>query len=160
MALRHLATGMDDKTLKRFWGKVAVVGPDDCWNWTAGKDSSGYGSFRVGCKVVRASRFAYFLHFGIEPEVVRHTCDNPACCSPAHLIAGSHRDNVSDRVSRGRSANGSSNGRSTLTEFEVDLIRKDTTSTNQFLAKALAVDAKTIYDIRAGKTWKYNLSLK
>jgi|LakMenEpi03Aug12_release.lakeMendotaPanAssembly.Ray.scaffolds.fasta_scaffold429274_2 hypothetical protein len=140
--------------LTRFWNKVSVGGGRECWVWVGGKDSSGYGSFRSKFGVVRASRFSFALAYGYWPEVARHTCDNPACVNPAHLIAGTHQDNVADRVQRGRSAAGSTNGRSVLTDFEVSTLRTDgATSTNE-LAATLGVNATTICDVRKQKSWK------
>lgn len=40
----------------------------------------------------------------LKGTVVRHTCDNPRCINPKHLIGGSIADNNKDRVERGRSA--------------------------------------------------------
>lgn len=52
-------------------------------------------------------RFVYFLvNPDIEPlreTVIRHTCDNPFCCNPKHLIHGTARDNQKDRLKRGNS---------------------------------------------------------
>ncbi|ANT45377.2 HNH homing endonuclease [Pectobacterium phage PP90] len=41
---------------------------------------------------------------GIADVVVRHTCDNPRCINPEHLIGGTKADNNRDRAERGRSA--------------------------------------------------------
>lgn len=35
-------------------------------------------------------------------ELTRHTCDNPQCCNPDHLIIGTHQENYDDMVTRGR----------------------------------------------------------
>lgn len=35
-------------------------------------------------------------------ELTRHTCDNPQCCNPDHLIIGTHQENYDDMVARGR----------------------------------------------------------
>lgn len=56
-----------------------------------------------------AHRVAYVVHHGltladIVGQVVRHTCDNPPCCNPAHLVLGSHADNAADRQERQRGA--------------------------------------------------------
>ena len=37
-----------------------------------------------------------------EDMVVRHTCDNPLCCNPNHLVVGTMKDNVDDMFERGR----------------------------------------------------------
>lgn len=33
---------------------------------------------------------------------VRHTCDNPRCFNPRHLIPGTHQENMADKAERGR----------------------------------------------------------
>lgn len=38
----------------------------------------------------------------IDGKVVRHTCDNPRCINPEHLIIGTLTDNMQDKVERGR----------------------------------------------------------
>jgi len=37
-----------NKINERFWDKVDIGEPDECWNWKAAIESSGYGSFGVG----------------------------------------------------------------------------------------------------------------
>jgi len=32
----------------RFWDKVDKKESDECWNWNAGTQSKGYGSFGIG----------------------------------------------------------------------------------------------------------------
>lgn len=54
-------------------------------------------------------RLVYVHHHGITLEdiagqVIRHTCDNPRCVNPAHLLLGSKANNNKDRAERGRSA--------------------------------------------------------
>lgn len=47
-------------------------------------------------------RRVHFEATGEWPEVVRHTCDNPRCINPAHLLSGTYVDNMRDCKERGR----------------------------------------------------------
>lgn len=94
---------LDEQT--RFWSQVRIAGPDDCWPWMSAIVRR-YGHFAAREKSVKAHRYAYQITKGTIPkgQIVRHTCDNPPCCNPAHLIVGTHADNAKDRDSRGRGA--------------------------------------------------------
>lgn len=103
--------GISLSTMARFWSKVSIPKSDsDCWEWQAGKNEKGYGRFRAPefgeRKTVKAHRVAYIMANG-EPSgpVIRHTCDNPSCVNPSHLMAGTFGDNNRDTVARGRHRN-------------------------------------------------------
>jgi hypothetical protein len=130
-----VATNLAD----RFWSKVDKRGPDECWEWTAAVSAGGYGSFKVGSRSdgakrnARAHRVAYELTFGPLPDgegyhgtVVRHTCDNRLCSNPAHLVAGTQRDNVNDALQRGRHRGGNSlrGGEHPMAKFTIEDIRE------------------------------------
>lgn len=87
-----------------FWSKVDKSGgPEACWPWTAGKIPAGYGAFHVRRKVVGAHRFALeTVHGPLGDLLACHRCDNPGCCNPAHLFAGTYSDNVRDMDAKGR----------------------------------------------------------
>jgi hypothetical protein len=87
-----------------FWSHVAKGGADDCWPWTGGRNADGYGVFHMSKTSTVASRRAFELTSGpIQAGLyVLHRCDNPPCCNPAHLFAGTLLDNNRDRERKGR----------------------------------------------------------
>jgi hypothetical protein len=117
---------------------------------------NGYCYKKVEGKLVGIHRLVYEEHNGSIPDgmVVRHICDNPPCVNPAHLILGTHIDNVADRVARNRSAIGTRNGRSKLDPDKVRVIREDTVSSTADLARKYGVDQATLQRARDGRTWK------
>jgi hypothetical protein len=102
-----MKTGPKPKpTEERFWPRVVVGEPDECWEWQGARDWRGYG--RTWHQPIRRStaahRVAYELVNGLIPAglCVLHSCDNPPCCNPAHLRVGTVQDNSDDMVERGR----------------------------------------------------------
>lgn len=94
-----------DETLRaKFWSRVASGAEDDCWPWTGGMFAKDYGCFPVNRRSYYAHRYALALSSGVDLVglVVCHRCDNPRCCNPAHLFAGTHQDNTQDMLSKGR----------------------------------------------------------
>lgn len=95
-----------------FYSRVDTSGgPDACWPWTGEKTSKGYGRVRgwPGVKALStgAHRVAYDLAHPkrrLGTRQARHTCDNPPCCNPKHLVAGTNLDNRRDSVRRGRAS--------------------------------------------------------
>lgn len=88
----------------RFWSKVEIGSTQECWEWFASLDSSGYGQIGAEGKLRLAHRLAWFLTFGPIPSgvCVLHTCDNPKCCNPYHLRLGTQNDNIQDMMQKGR----------------------------------------------------------
>jgi hypothetical protein len=91
---------------EQFWKRAQRTGDAaDCWNWSGARGPLGHGNVRWRGRTTSTARVAYELCHGRKPLaglVVRHTCDNGACCNPAHLVLGTQRDNRADAVERGR----------------------------------------------------------
>ena len=149
----------NEKYITRFWSYVDKKGDDECWEWTRSKSKSGYGYFLFR-KVMLTHRLAYECAHGegsAKGKIIRHTCDNPPCCNPKHLVEGTHQDNANDREERGRSKplKGDNCPWKKLTEKDVIEIKELLlTETSRSIAKKYAVDPVTILDIKLGHSWK------
>jgi hypothetical protein len=100
---------MDSRFVDRFWTNVRRSdGPSSCWPWQAASNHSGYGVVSVRRTVQLAHRLSWRIHNGPIPAgmVVMHTCDNPPCCRPDHLILGLQADNSRDAVDKGHFGGG------------------------------------------------------
>ena len=121
----------------------------------------GYGMIGLGGQgnPERSHRVAWILAHGPIPdgEVIRHSCDNPPCCNPAHLLSGLPRDNAADRDGRGRQAKGEAAGRAKLTHADVREIRSARAAgfTAPSLAERYGVAIVSIYSIQYRKSWRH-----
>lgn len=134
-----------------------------CWLWTGRLRTSGYGvlSNFNGRGSKSAHRLSHELFKGPIPEglFVLHSCDVRACVNPAHLRAGTQKENIADCIARGRfrpggSKRGSLNRLAKLTDADVLDIRNSTLSPKALRAK-YGIDRTNIHAIITGKTWKH-----
>lgn len=139
--------------------EIVLTREGDCIICTSHTTREGYTIITREGKQVFLHRVVYEMYNGgiSQGLIIRHTCDNPRCVNPKHLLIGEHKDNVADMVSRDRHAKGTSHGRSKLTEADVVTIRKDKVSTNAELARRYCVDRRVIREVKAVRTWKHVL---
>lgn len=166
-----------DKQIDRFWGKVDIMGPQECWTWLSSKSGGRYGAFTANNRHYQSHRVSYSIKNGAIPEgkVICHTCDNPLCVNPEHLFMGTQLDNVTDMMNKNRqrltfggeggrlkqvqnTARGSENHLSKLNEESVLSIRREYVRrvvTHKMLASKYGVTTENIKMILKRKTWKH-----
>ncbi len=145
----------------KFWAlvdKTPGFGRDgSCWIFTGHKDEDGYGRLSIEGHRQFAHRYVFFLTHGHYPEPIgRHTCDNPPCCRPEHIIEGTSQDNVADRQERGRQwhPKGELHGASKLTEDVVRQIKYGT-EMGSVIAATYNISRGLVTMIRQGKRWSH-----
>lgn len=131
---------------------------DGCWVWTGPVDDGGYGRIKVHQKDVRLPRLVWQIEHGkaLPPtEVVRHTCDNPPCIRPAHLLRGSVAQNNQDRNDRGRTSKGAQHYAAKLSEASVREIRRRSAAGEQriSLAREFGVSGQLVSRVVLRQIW-------
>jgi hypothetical protein len=153
---------------------VAKLAPADngCWLWTGCKNEDGYGTAFIDGKGRKVHREMYARFNGPFPPgmFVCHHCDTPSCGNPAHLFAGTARDNMRDMVAKGRavcitseqahfraghSPRGEATAAAKLTEDDVrEIVRLRRSGIGSTaIGKQYGVNRTTIQRLLNGQTW-------
>jgi len=143
----------------RFW--MQVEKSESCWKWLGSKDKDGYGRFKgdvAGVTYTKAHRYSHALHTGEIIQrgmVVMHTCDNPECSNPDHLIVGTPLANMQDKANKGRSnvSKGERSSRAKLTAEQAKSILEDSRPYAE-IAATYGVAATTVASIKQRVSWK------
>lgn len=156
---RPAKAGRPPNTPEILWSKVDKRGPDECWPWIGGRNEYGYGRTEIKDRSYYAHRLIFLL---ANPGSIRrsapknpnsrgflrHSCDNPPCCNPAHLIVGTHAENMADKIARGRMPDyrGARGPRAKLTAEDVFWMRiqKRYGATKKALAALYEVSEATV----------------
>lgn len=81
---------------KSLYAYVKIGSENECWPWTGGLTTAGYGKAR---RAGRSTRLAHrLIYASVHGEVsdsvmILHKCNNKPCCNPAHLFPGSNAIN-------------------------------------------------------------------
>jgi len=157
--------GRPTVTAFTFWNRVRQGEENECWFWTGtvspGKrNKDPYGRCDAfGVTGAYVHRIAYWLANGgpmclrKTDFLIRHKCDNPLCCNPKHLLAGTHEDNMQDMLDRGRQTAYVSveSPNAKLTTEQVHEIRAQPKELRRALAERYGVSIQTIKAVRSGR---------
>lgn len=144
---------------QRFWDKVRLAGPDECWEWQGCRDRDGYGRINLVGRSSLAHRVvAEAMHGPLAGMVTRHGCDNPRCVNPRHLSPGTQAENLHDMTARGRRCRGENHGNAKLTEAAVRRIVGVYAGggvSMRVIAQKFGVSHQLVSKIISGRNWKH-----
>lgn len=148
-------------TEERFWEKVDIGNPDQCWLWKGCKKPTGYGLFRsYGYRSMQnAHRFSWILNNNYQKIpvgiVVMHSCDNRGCVNPNHLFLGTQAENILDMRAKNRDAIGERHGKARLNRTDILFIRHwlKRRFNYKFIMDAFGISSSHVYQIKNRKRW-------
>jgi hypothetical protein len=151
-----------EKEITRFRKKY-IVREDDCWEWTACRDTTDYGVVRYRDVNLGAHRFSYLIANGILPPArdIAHSCANRWCVNPDHLSAKTRKQNMRNKKTRKRMSTHSGNrGNQRLTDEQIrqikEIYRDEDVSDQRIVDRLeLPVGAAALARIRKGQTGKH-----
>lgn len=134
-----------------------VITDSGCLEFVGARTGAGYGAVCTEGKTLGAHRITYEFFNGDIPKglIIRHDCDNPACCNFEHLSLGTVQDNKNDEMLRDRHVYGERVGNHKLTEDDVRLIRSmlDEGLSLRFIGDKFNVTPQAIHRIKSGLSW-------
>jgi len=148
--------------IKKYYEKY-VVKQEGCWDWKGIVEHTGYAKLGIR-PPIKAHRASWIVHRGKIPEglSVCHNCpggDNRKCTNPEHLWLGTHKENIQDKIRKGRSntARGSQLKVAKLNEAQVKEIKimlKDKMKGSE-ISRLFEVSPKVISRIKHNETWMH-----
>lgn len=152
-------TRKGNKNAQRYHSLVDVLANTEnvgaCMLWLGGVNKDGYGACNTRgiFKSQLIHREVFRLAHGFYPEVVMHTCDNPLCINPAHLVAGTPDANMRDMDAKGRRAIGARNGNAKFSDEDIAEMRgmKANGATYVSIAMRFGVSRGYVWKVLAGQ---------
>lgn len=137
-----------------------------CIEHTQKGNKGGYGHATVKGRTVHAHRKAYADANCVDVfslGVILHSCDNPRCINPAHLVEGTYKQSTADMYAKGRNKNlsGEEHHQGKLTWDIVRRIRaryipRDRLHGCRAMGREFGVDNHTISEVVNNLIWKEN----
>lgn len=122
----------------------------ECLVWTRCLNSDGYPRAVIdGNNNTKVHRVVFELVNGFLPETVMHTCDNPQCINPDHLVAGTPSKNSLDRHIKGRNA--STRNRPSFSKVKAVWNNRD--KPTAVLCREYGLSRASVISIKSGKTY-------
>jgi hypothetical protein len=147
---------------ERLVSKIEYDTNGGCWLWSGAPNSYGYGQIWLEGRQPLAHRLMYECHAGEKvPKgmFVCHRCDVPACINPAHLFLGTPKDNMADKMKKGRARTprGERAGRAKLKDVQaLAIIRRCAAGeTQKSVAADYGVTASAVGDIVRRRNFKH-----
>jgi hypothetical protein len=140
--------------LGRLEGRRFINEKTGCWEWLGSRNPKGYGMISIKGQMVTVHRLMAELCLNFDSrnkkDHVRHSCDNPACFNPDHLLVGDCNDNVQDRFDRNNWGGIAKLAPEVIEEIKV----KYSDGVSQYdLAKEYDVNQSTINRVVTGQRW-------
>jgi len=148
---------------ERFDAYYCAIPIAGCWIWE-GTLKNGYGVLKQDRRPIYAHRLSWELAFGQIPDGMEicHRCDVKQCVNPAHLFLGTHRDNMLDAWSKGRTKqpparSGIAHCMAKLSVDQVLAIRKRFVEgdKHKVIAMDFGITSVNVRHIGHGKTWRH-----
>jgi hypothetical protein len=142
---------------KKFEKYAMPIPESGCWIWCGSISKHGYGKLTEGRgKTLQAHRAAYENKFGKVKSglVIRHICDVKSCVNPNHLVSGTQKQNIDDKVRRNRHAKGETHGMSKLTEDQAKMIKMRFVTSKE-AHEMFGISKTTARQIASGFAWKH-----
>lgn len=149
--------------IDRFMDRVEPVTESGCWLWRGPVCRAGYGKIgrgRRGTGTIKTHRLSWELFVGEIPIGlnVLHKCDVPCCVNPRHLWIGSHRENVTDKIRKGRARSGVTRGtdnkNAKIGPAEARAIAADDRF-QRVIAAQYGISRSNVSSIKRRLTWKH-----
>lgn len=145
--------------IKKYYEKY-VIKQEGCWDWKGIIEHTGYAKLGIR-PPIKAHRASWIIHNGPIPKglIVCHKCDNKKCTNIEHLWLGTHKQNIQDKIQKGRSNTpcGSLLKISKINEIQVLEIKKliEQGFSCSEIGRKINIPRKIVSRIKNGDTWKH-----